>query len=158
MIVETDFADGQHFRMRDQIAQTLEIVRARFGGIVRMNADGRVEGTGTRRPDVAPASRSGGPLPVPMASMCSTPARERALDHRRAIFVEFGVVQVSVRIDQPHLRRAPTGISSWKPASTGLPPSTDAATIIPFDSMPRSFRGCRLATITTLRFTNSSGV
>ena len=50
-----------------------------------------------------------------------------------------------------YFRRAPTGTSSRKPASTGLPPSSDAATIMPFDSMPRSLRGCRLATITTLR-------
>ncbi len=81
-----------------------------------------------------------------------------AFDHRRAVFIELGVVQMGMRIDQPHLRRAPTGMSSWKPASTGLPPSTDAATIIPFDTTPRSFRGSRLATITTLRFTNCSGV
>jgi hypothetical protein len=37
---------------------------------------------------------------------------------------------------------APTGTSSRKPASTGLPSSpTDAATIMPFDSSPRSLRG-----------------
>jgi hypothetical protein len=37
---------------------------------------------------------------------------------------------------------APTGTSSRNPASTGLPSSpTDAATIIPLDSSPRSLRG-----------------
>ena len=81
-----------------------------------------------------------------------------ALDRLLAVFVELGVVQVAVRIDQPHLRRAPTGISSWKPASTGLPPSTEAATIMPLDSMPFSLRGCRLATMTTFRFNICSGV
>ena len=35
-----------------------------------------------------------------------------------------------------YLRRAPTGTSSRKLASTGFPPSSDAATIIPFDSKP----------------------
>src|ERR1700693_3854094 len=52
---------------------------------------------------------------------------------------------------------APTGTSSKKPARTGLPPSSDAATIIPFDSMPRSLRGARLATITTFRPIKVSG-
>ena len=56
-----------------------------------------------------------------------------------------------------YLRRAPMGTSSRKPASTGLPPSMEPATIIPLDSMPRSLRGCRLATITTLRPINCAG-
>jgi hypothetical protein len=34
---------------------------------------------------------------------------------------------------------------------------TEAATIIPFDSRPRNFLGCRLATITTLRPMSFSG-
>ena len=99
-----------------------------------------------------------------------------ALDDLFAVRAKLFVVQVAVRIDQLHevltlappekggrperagltdlglyFRRAPTGMSSWKPASTGLPPSTLAATIMPCDSMPRSLRGCRFATITTLR-------
>lgn len=49
-------------------------------------------------------------------------------------------------------RRAPFGVSSGTETSTGLPFSPyEAATIIPFDSRPRSLRGCRLATMTTLR-------
>ena len=52
---------------------------------------------------------------------------------------------------------APTGTSSKKPANTGLPPSSDAATIIPFDSRPRNLRGARFATITTLRPISVSG-
>ena len=56
-----------------------------------------------------------------------------------------------------YFSRAPTGTSSRKPASTGFPPSSDAATIMPFDSRPRIFRGARLATITTLRPTKSLG-
>ena len=38
----------------------------------------------------------------------------------------------------------------------GLP--SEAATIMPFDSRPRSLRGARLATMTTLRPTSDSGV
>src|SRR2546421_11999897 len=53
---------------------------------------------------------------------------------------------------------APTGTSSRKLTSTGLPSSpTDAATIMPLDSSPRSLRGWRLATITTLRPISVSG-
>ena len=150
VIVEADFAHGQHLGMREQIGQAFEIVRARFRGIMRMNADcgvkcrvflgepetgfqiGRTV-AGTDRQHVLDA---GG---------------ECALDHGLAIFVEFGAVQVAVGVNETHLRRAPTGTSSRKPASTGLPPSSDAATIMPFDSMPRNFRGWRFATITTLR-------
>src|SRR5262245_8459367 len=65
----------------------------------------------------------------------------RALDHQLPIFVELFAVEVAVRIDQPHFKRAPGGMSSWKPARTGLPSSTEAATIMPFDSMPFSLRG-----------------
>src|SRR5207302_7086010 len=87
-----------------------------------------------------------------------------------AVTVKLFVVQMAVRIDQPdaqrctqfkgvriHFRCAPTGMSSRKLASTGLPPSTDAATIMPFEVRPRSLRGARLATITTLRPTSASG-
>src|SRR5215471_3306500 len=57
-----------------------------------------------------------------------------------------------------YLSFAPMGTSSRNPASTGLPSSpTDAATIIPLDSRPRSLRGWRFATNTTLRPISVSG-
>src|ERR1700674_1940370 len=58
---------------------------------------------------------------------------------------------------EAYFNLVPTGTSSRKPASTAFPPSGDAATIIPFDSSPRSFLGARLATITTFLPINSSG-
>src|SRR5579872_4403038 len=61
------------------------------------------------------------------------------------------------QLQHVHLSLAPTGTSSKKLASTGFPPSSEAATIIPFDSRPRSLRGARFATITTLRPTRVSG-
>jgi len=126
-------------------------------GVVRMDADGGVhKRIAVGQPD------SGFKIRRPVAGAdrhhASDTGGERALDYRLAVFFKLRVVQVAVRIDQVHFRRAPTGMSSWKPASTGLPSSTDAATIIPFDSMPFSLRGCRLATITTLRSTSSVGV
>src|ERR1019366_6934113 len=91
-----------------------------------------------------------------------------ALDDLRAVGIELRVVEVTMRVHQApfrqahfrqaHFRRAPTGMSSWKPARTGLPPSTDAATIIPLDSMPFSLRGCKFATMTTWRLSSCSGV
>ena len=84
--------------------------------------------------------------------------RAGALDRGGTVRVKFLVVQMAVRIDDRHFNRAPTGISSRKLASTGLPPSIDAATIMPFEVSPRNLRGCRFATITTLRPTSASGV
>src|SRR6185295_17626240 len=82
--------------------------------------------------------------------------RESAVDCGLPVGIELGIIQVTVTID--HFRRAPTGTSSRKLARTGLPPSSDAATIIPCDSRPRSLRGARFATITTLRPTRASGL
>src|SRR5208282_2880559 len=56
-----------------------------------------------------------------------------------------------------YLSLVPTGTSSRKLARTGLPPSGEAATIMPLDSRPRNLRGARLATITTLRPISVSG-
>src|SRR5208337_11773 len=57
----------------------------------------------------------------------------------------------------PYLSLVPTGTSSRKLTSTGLPPSGEAATIMPFDSSPRTLRGARFATTTTLRPMSVSG-
>src|SRR2546430_12043401 len=48
-----------------------------------------------------------------------------------------------------YLRRAPTSTSSGKAARTGRPSgATEAATIMPFDSTPRGFRGAGFTTPT----------
>ena len=84
---------------------------------------------------------------------------KRSFDYGVAIRFKFTAIQVAMRIYQhvDYFRREPTGTSSRKPASTGLPPSSEAATIMPCDSSPRNLRGCRLATMTTLRPINDSG-
>src|SRR5437867_4178858 len=51
----------------------------------------------------------------------------------------------------------PAGTDGSTLRSDGSPP-IEAASTIPFDSMPISFAGCRFATITTFLPTNSSGV
>ncbi len=85
-------------------------------------------------------------------------SRGCAIEHGIEIGGETFAVEMAVGIgEHRYFSRAPTGTSSRKAASTGAPPSSEAATIMPFDSIPRSFRGCRLATITTLRPTSFSG-
>ncbi len=88
--------------------------------------------------------------------------RPRPRDGFVAVGIELTIVQMAVGIDKldacVHFNRAPTGMSSRNPASTGLPPSTEAATIMPLEVRPRNFRGCRLATITTLRWMSCSGL
>src|SRR5260370_26572552 len=131
--------------------------RANFGRIVRMDAHGR-----KKRRIFVRQSNAG--LEIGRALACADGDHvfhagvQRTLNHLVAVGIEFRAVEVAVRIDQAHFSLAPTGMSSRNPASTGLPPSMDAATIMPFDSMPRSLRGCKLATITTLRPINCSGV
>ena len=140
MVVEADLTERHHLWMPQQLPQALESFGRRLGGIVRMYARRRPdEGLGFGQPDACLQIRR--PVARAHGEHARYPGRERALDHLLAVFVEAFVVQVAVRIDQRHFRRAPTGMSSRNPASTGLPPSTEAATIMPFDSMPRSLRG-----------------
>ena len=49
------------------------------------------------------------------------------------------------------------GVGGSTSRAIGLPPSGLAASTMPFDSMPISFAGFRLATITTVRPTSASG-
>jgi len=83
--------------------------------------------------------------------------RESTLYDGLAVGVKLLAIDVAMGVDQAHLSRAPTGTSSRNAAKTGLPSLRDAATIMPWDSRPRSLRGCRFATMTTLRPTRFSG-
>src|SRR6185437_6400050 len=92
-----------------------------------------------------------------------------AAQHGLAIVRVTGAVEVCMRINeqesfpfgvkQPlgYFSRAPSGTSSRNPASTGAPPSSDAASSMPFDSRPRIFLGARLATMTIFRPISFSG-
>ena len=157
MVVEADLADGEDLGMRGEVGEARERFVRRFRGVVRVDADSRIDegvalGEAERYLEVGRAvARADG-------EQARDARGERAFDGLLAIFVELRVVEVAVGIDEGHFRRAPTGMSSWKPARTGLPSATDAATIIPCDSMPFNLRGWRLATMTTLRPTICSGV
>ena len=157
VVIEADFAERDNFRVRGQGAEVVVGLRRDFGGIVRVDADGGVDlrvavGEADGAVDFGRA----------VAGADGENARDSgcggALENGVEVVGEALVVEMAVRIDEHrYFRRAPTGTSSRKPARMGLPPSSDAATIMPFDSMPRSLRGCRLATMTTLRPTIFSG-
>jgi hypothetical protein len=57
----------------------------------------------------------------------------------------------------PHRTRVPGSGGFSNDTTVGLPPSGLAARTIPFDSMPISFAGFRLKTMTTVLPTNASG-
>src|SRR5436190_16239025 len=82
---------------------------------------------------------------------------DRSLDSRVSIITEAMIVEMRMRIRELHFKRAPGSMFSRKPASTGGPSGSDAATIMPRDSSPRSLRGARFATMITLRPTSCSG-
>src|SRR5205085_12396515 len=142
--------------MTRQLRETIESAGIRLGGVVRMDADGCInERVLVRQPDAGFQvgwTFAGADGQHPFDSGCAS-----ALDGGLTIVVELLIVEMAMRIDQLHFNRAPTGMSSRKAASTGLPPSTEAATIMPFEVRPRSLRGARLATITTFRPINCSG-
>ena len=104
-----------------------------------------------------PASRSGGPSPVPIASMCSTPAASaRSITASRSAsnwsLSRWQCESISITsgaLRPERLRGSPPApacrLRATRPRSCRC------------DSMPRSLRGCRLATITTLRPTSCFG-
>src|ERR1700682_2291469 len=137
--------------MRQQIAQSAIDLAVGLARIVRMHAHRREDlGMPVSEPDRSLQIRR---TAAGSDGQHSLHARIKSpRDGVLAVGVELLTVQMAMRIDKRHyFRRAPIGISSRTPASTGFPPSSDAATIIPFDVRPRSLRGCRFATITTLR-------
>ena len=150
MVIETDLAYCQHLGMAREFGQAVQGLRSDLSGVVGMHAD-RCEDESVLlgEPDAG--------LEIRRAAAGSN--RHNALDAGGAGALDGGIavggelliIQVTVRIDQFHFNRAPTGISSRKPARTGLPPSIDAATIMPLEVRPRNLRGARLATMTTLR-------
>src|SRR5450432_556044 len=157
VVVQAYLANGDHLSMREQLGNEAEISWSSLRRIVRVDPNRRIE-----RRILVRQSNTGLEIGRAIAGTDSDhvfhSGRERPFDHLIAIGVKLRAVQVTVGVDQAHFNRAPIGMSSRKPASTGLPPSTDAATIMPLDSMPRSLRGWRFATITTLRPINCSGV
>src|SRR5262249_10849910 len=130
--------------------------RLAFDGIMRMDADGRKQLVVLFR-QADGAIDPGRAIAGPDGQHAGDPGSRSPIEHGIEILGELFVVEMAMGIGQRHLRRAPTGPSSRNPASTGGPPSRDAATIMPFDSIPRSFLGWRLATMTTLRPTIFSG-
>jgi len=117
------------------------------------------------RDSAKPEARAGWSLTNHVDSEATTPAL------RATPPISGGelLVQLSSTVAAPRLhneaasprlyfKRAPFSTLSWNPMSTGLSSGPiEAATIMPLDSNPRSFRGCRLATMTTFRPISDSG-
>ena len=155
VIVEADFTYGYDLLSRAQRRQAIKCCRLRLAGVVRMDAHCGVYFRKKRR-------QSHGRFQI-RRTLAGTdrqqpldPGLARPRDHCLAVFVKARIVEMAMRVND-HERRAPTGASSGKPTNEGLPPSSVAATIMPFDSTPRILRGLRLATIATLRPINDSG-
>ena len=84
VIIQSDLAQRDHFGMLQQFRQALVGSGSRLGGVMRMDANGGVDAS-WRSARRMPASRSGGPSPVPMATMRSTPAaRARSITASRS--------------------------------------------------------------------------
>ena len=117
--------------------------------------DGAIERSGARPIAIADGQHGG------------HAGRFRARKDVGTVAVEALVLGMAVRVGvhddgsvetDCYFSRAQSGTSSRNPASTGTPSSpSEAATIMPCDSSPRSLRGARLATITTLRPMSFSG-
>ncbi|MBV6430392.1 MAG: hypothetical protein IANPNBLG_00503 [Bryobacteraceae bacterium] len=150
MVIQADLTDGHHLRMREQSLQGGKCRESGFGGIMRMDAHGGVDGLVTVR-QADGGIEDGRPVPGADSQQSAHSRRPRPLDDGFPVIVELLAIEVAVGVHQAHFRRAPTGTSSRKAASTGEPPSREAATIMPCEVSPRSFRGSRLAAITTLR-------
>jgi hypothetical protein len=152
------FRRSRHLGMRRQLAQRVEGFGRGFGGVVRMHADGGVDkgiAVGQahgRLRDRADRCRCRWPACIPRRRR----GRARWTASRSAS--NLLVVQVEWVENRSASLQARSDRDVFVEAGQHrLAAFTDAATIMPFDSMPRSLRGCRLATITTLRPIRSAG-
>ena len=95
VIIQSDFAQRQHLRMRQQLGQLLCSFRRRLRRVVRMHAHGRIDGCVAIRQ----ARRYLDVRRTIARSDCQhalDSGRECAIDDGIAIGVEIGVVQVAM--------------------------------------------------------------
>ena len=183
VVVETDLAEAARERLRRD--HSIGRCRPRSAGSdANLPAacgctpmENRTAGPLCR--NVRPCATSGSSSAARMTSACADTGVLRAFDDVVEIRDEFGAGDVAVGVDHatpkdqlpiPKPRgiwklevgscqrtRAPAGTGSSKLTRIGLPPPTLAASTMPFDSMPISFAGLRLATMTIVRPTSCSG-
>src|SRR3954452_6873723 len=156
-IVETDLPDGEELGAQGEFGEPrVGIFRAQ-SGFVRMDAGGRAN------PIVLLGVDEGGTevirtVAVADREQCCDSGLLRPEKHLATVLLELLAVDVSVRIDEHYFSLLPMGKSSRKLAGTGVPSTPkDAASSMPCDSRPRSFRGARFATTTILRPMSFSG-
>ena len=177
VVIEADFTPGDHARVLGKRFKRCQVRVGYLRGFVRMDANRglnpimllgerqrRIQFFGTR----ARSDREQG----------GDSRLARALEHGIAIFVKLREIQVRVGIYEFHgitVRLRPkrsmrletpdcaTSVACPRVHPPEIPRAPavfrldEAATIMPFDSTPRNFRGARFTTTTTLRPTSFSG-
>src|SRR4029079_5836723 len=129
VIVESGLPNGDNLWMSRQRLHQLKMPVFNLCRIVRMDAEAGLDPViGLCDGDAAShVVRTGS------RSDCHNSANTRipgTLNHIGPVLGIADIVKVRVRINEHYFNRAPLGISSWKPASTGGSPSpSDAATI-----------------------------
>ena len=156
MIVQPDFSPAQHFRVIHPLKDLSPQVVAEEPGVVRVYSQGGKQRLMGFHEVNDP--RGGGEIfsNAAYGEDAGNTDNLRSLENLFQVRLKIRGIEMGMRIDEHYLRREPTSTGSMKVARTGVPPS-DAATIIPFDSIPISFVGFRLATTTTRRPGRSSG-
>ncbi len=160
VIVQSDLAHRFDFLMPEQVLQIFESAFLDLRSIVRMDAH-RGKYKGMRFGEPNGCFKIGRSMARADGQHELQSGFTRALNDGGSILIELRVVEMAMRIGEVHaayFSRAPTAMSSWNPVRTGRPASVVAATIMPCDVSPRSLRGCRFATITTLRPMSCSGL
>src|SRR2546427_11285180 len=178
-IIEADFSPGNHLGPSCELTEFLKIRIGRQLRFVGMDTDGGVNEF-VLLSELNSAVKRSRPRAAADGDNAINASFAGLRNHLLTVRVELFHFEVSVGIyenqsavlshqqlakptrqRQPsavvYFNLVPTGTSSRKLASTGFPPSGEAATIIPFDSSPRSFRGARFTTMTTLRPISVSG-
>src|SRR5450631_272996 len=158
VVVQADLPPCDHLGMPRELPHGFIGSVIREPGFVRMDPDSRVHERVLFR-ELNSGIERGWAIAIADRDHPSHSGLASASDHLLAIGVELLAVEMCVRIYKHclrgclgtgafarppsearlvlilyYLRRAPTGTSSRKLANTGFPPSSDAATIMPFDS------------------------
>jgi len=186
-VIQPNLSPGNHFRSFRESLEFREVSGGREFSLVGMNSNAGIDEFMRLRqpnatverpgPGAAPNRDNGldSSLPRPRHHLLAVAVESfplemcvRVYEHGAWWFVMglstmpawAGMPPAAVRaspLRSRYLSLVPTATSSKNAASTAFPPSGAAATIIPFDSSPRSFRGARLATTTTFRPIRASG-
>ena len=148
MIIESDLAHRDHLGMLQQFRQIRDKSR-RSPSPHHADAHRPSRRSTDNDPPAEPRFQIRRPVAGPDRDHRARPrpparARSRPRDRRRIVRCPDGSANRSASRPSVHFSRAPRAHPPRKLTSAGLPPSSDAATIIPCDSNPFNFRGCKI--------------